>query len=296
MVAAFAAHAPSAGLFSDFDGTLAPIVDDPGSAVPLAGAPEALEALALRYARVGVISGRPGAFLAEHLGGRGLALAGLYGLEVVTPDGVRTVPAAKAWRRVVDEVAGRAETELPPALGIERKDLSVTIHFRVAAGYADLARQWAEDAASQSGLTVHPARMSFELRPPLPHDKGLVLGQSAAGLTHVLFLGDDRGDLEAFDALDRLAADGGAVVARVAVRSPEAPEELLERADVVVEGPQGALALLHALVEAAPPAPPRRAGLPAPAAPPALVAPPVRLELHPPMRDSDGPGPPPVRS
>jgi len=125
VISAFASHAGSAGVFSDFDGTLARIVDDPGSARPLAGAAEALEALGRRYARVGVISGRPGAFLAEHLGGRGLALTGLYGLEVVTPAGVRPVQAAKAWRSVVEEVAGRAEAELPPALGIERKDLSV---------------------------------------------------------------------------------------------------------------------------------------------------------------------------
>jgi hypothetical protein len=35
---------------------------------------------------------------------------------------------------------------------------------------------------------------------------------------------------------------------RVGVRSPEAPPELLERADVVVDGPPGALALLRRLL------------------------------------------------
>jgi trehalose 6-phosphate phosphatase len=247
VISDFADHAASAGVFSDFDGTLALIVDDPTSARPLPGAADALAALARGYARVGVISGRPGAFLAEHLGRRGLALTGLYGLEVVTADGVRPVAAAKRWRSAVDEVAARAEAELPPALGVERKDLSVAIHFRVSPGYAELAREWTADAAARSGLAVHPARMSYELRPPLPHDKGLVLTEAAAGLTHVLFAGDDRGDLDAFDALDRLAAGGDVTVARVAVRSPESPSELLERADVVVEGPEGVLSLLQAL-------------------------------------------------
>jgi trehalose 6-phosphate phosphatase len=251
VISAFTGHAASAGVFSDFDGTLAPIVDDPSSARPLPGAADALAVLARGYARVGVISGRPGAFLAEHLGGRGLSLTGLYGLEVVTPEGVRPVAAAKRWRSVVDEVAARAEAELPPALGVERKDLSVAIHFRVSPGYADLAREWTAAAAAQSGLAVHPARMSYELRPPLPHDKGLVLAEAAAGLTHVLFAGDDRGDLDAFDALDGLAADGEVTVARVAVRSPESPSELLERADVVVDGPQGVLSLLQTLAPAA---------------------------------------------
>jgi trehalose 6-phosphate phosphatase len=252
VISAFTAHSHTAGVFSDFDGTLALIVDDPTTARPLPGAPEALEALAHCYARVGVISGRPGAFLAEHLGGRGIALTGLYGLEVVTPDGVRPVAAAKRWRSVVEEVAARAEAELPPALGVERKDLSVAVHFRISPGYADLAREWTADAADRSGLSVHPARMSYELRPPLPHDKGLVLAESAAGLSHVLFVGDDRGDLDAFDALERLAADGDVTIARVAVRSPESPSELLERADVVVEGPEGALSLLQALAPSSP--------------------------------------------
>ncbi|MEA2716592.1 MAG: trehalose 6-phosphate phosphatase [Actinomycetota bacterium] len=251
VISDFAAHARSAGVFSDFDGTLSAIVDDPASARPVAGAAEALGALALRYARVGVISGRPGAFLAEYLGERGVALTGLYGLEVVTADGVRPVPEAAPWRRVVEEVAARAEAELPPALGIERKGLSLAVHYRVAPGYGDLARRWAEEAASRTGLAIHPARMSYELRPPLPHDKGLVLAESADGLTHVMFVGDDRGDLEAFDALDRMAADSGVVVARVAVRSPESPAELLDRADAVVDGPEGVLSLFRDLAGAA---------------------------------------------
>jgi trehalose 6-phosphate phosphatase len=253
VIAQFAAHAASAGLFSDFDGTLAAIVDDPAASRPVPGAADVLEELARRYARVGVISGRPGAFLAEHLGGRGLALTGLYGLEEVTPDGVRPVPAAMAWRRVVEEVAGRAEAELPPALGVERKDLSVAVHFRVSPGYAELAERWTTDAAARSGLALHPARMSYELRPPLPHDKGLVLGRAAAGLSHVLFVGDDRGDLEAFDTLDRLAAEEAVTVARVAVRSAESPEELLRRADLVVDGPDGVLNLLRGLAGAVSP-------------------------------------------
>ncbi len=250
IVADFAAHAPSAGLFSDFDGTLAAIVDDPAAARPVPGAADVLEALARRYALVGVISGRPGAFLAAHLGGRGVALTGLYGLEVVTPHGVRPVAEAKRWRSVVEEVASRAESELPPVVGVERKDLTVAIHFRSSPRHADLAREWATEAAARSGLAVHPARMSYELRPPLPHDKGLVVARSAVGLSHVLFVGDDRGDLEAFDALDRLA--GEATTARVAVRSGEAPSELLERADAVVEGPEGVLSLFQALARAVP--------------------------------------------
>ena len=61
------------------------------------------------------------------------------------------------------------------------------------------------------------------------------------------FLGDDVGDIPAFDALDRLAARGLAV-AKVAVRSDESATDLVARADVLVDGPAGALEWLRSLL------------------------------------------------
>ncbi len=91
------------------------------------------------------------------------------------------------------------------------------------------------------------ARRSLELHPPVDADKGTAISALADGLEAVCYLGDDRGDLAAFAALDQLAGRGVATV-RVAVRSDEAPPELLAAADVVVEGPPGALALLRTLL------------------------------------------------
>jgi trehalose 6-phosphate phosphatase len=86
------------------------------------------------------------------------------------------------------------------------------------------------------------------LRPPVEFSKAAVVLERSreAGLTAAAFVGDDRVDLPGFDALDLLEADGLATV-RVAVDSPEAPPELIERADVVVDGPNGAIALLARL-------------------------------------------------
>ncbi|PZR93244.1 MAG: trehalose-phosphatase, partial [Candidatus Nephthysia bennettiae] len=61
---------------------------------------------------------------------------------------------------------------------------------------------------------------------------------------------DDHGDLTAFDALDDLA-DSGVKVMRVAVRSDESPEELLERADLVVDSPSDVVHLLRRLLPVA---------------------------------------------
>ena len=251
LVAPFRADPAGSAVFSDFDGTLAPIVDDPAAALPLPGVVDELARLAGIYGRVGVISGRPAAFLHAHLGGRGLYLSGLYGLERATDDGeIQAVPEAERWRPVVEEVVARAAADLSPGAGVERKGLSVTVHYRTAPVLEPELRAWAGREAAATGLVVHPARMSYELRPPVERDKGSVLAEAAEGRRQVCFLGDDRGDLSAFDTLDRLAAAGAAVV-RVGVVSPEAPEELLARADVVVEGPEGSLSFLRALSETA---------------------------------------------
>lgn len=246
LVVPFRADPAGSAVFSDFDGTLAAIVDDPAASIPLAGVVDELGRLAARYGRVGVISGRPAAFLHTHLGGRGLYLSGLYGLEFVSDDGdIQVVPEAEKWRPVIDAVGARAAADLAPGIGVERKGLSVTVHYRRAPELRSAAAGWAAREAAGTGLVAHPARMSYELRPPVERDKGSVLGEAAAGRRQVCFLGDDRGDLSAFDALDRLAA-AGAVVVKVAVTSPEAPDELLERADLVVEGPDGSLSFLRA--------------------------------------------------
>ena len=51
--------------------------------------------------------------------------------------------------------------------------------------------------------------MSVELHPPVAVDKGTVLAELASGLAAACFIGDDAGDLPAFDALDELAEAGG---------------------------------------------------------------------------------------
>lgn len=237
------------GVFSDFDGTLSPIVDDPAAAGPLPGVVDVLDGLAREYARVAIISGRPASFLRHHLGGHGLLLSGLYGLEFVDGDGeIQTAPEAAEWRPIVDDVVAAAEAEdLPEGISVEQKGLSVTVHYRVDPALEEPAKAWVERQAEATGLIVHPARMSYELRPPIERDKGTVLAEQAEGYRQACFLGDDRGDLTAFDALDRLAGQGITVV-KVAVKSAEAPQELLDRGDLVVDGPEGALSVLRALL------------------------------------------------
>ena len=172
-----AAAPGDSALFLDFDGTLAAVVEDPRDARPLPGVPELLAVLARSFALVGVVSGRPTAFLAEVLGHPpGVLLEGLYGLERALRG-----PELETWAAVIDAVVAEAQHEAPLGVYVEPKGLTVTLHWRRAPEH----RQWVLDFAQRQhagrGLVVHPGRAERELRPPLHVDKGTaVRGRTAA--------------------------------------------------------------------------------------------------------------------
>jgi len=241
------------GILTDFDGTLAPIVDDPAAARPVDGAVDVLHRLAETFGVVGVISGRPVQFLIDRLelvtrpAAPNLVVAGLYGLERARGAGVEVHRDARAWAPTVEEAVARAEADAPGDVLVERKGLSFTLHVRTSPASAGWARSWAESCADATGLVVHPARMSYELRPPVAIDKGTVVAELLEDMGAGCFLGDDLGDLPAFDVLDRLTVERGLQALKVGVMSAEAPRELIERSDALVEGPPGAAQLLERL-------------------------------------------------
>jgi trehalose 6-phosphate phosphatase len=232
-------------LLVDFDGTLAPIVEDPDAAVPLPGIVDALDALRPRFGVVAVISGRPVSYLERHVPGD-LVMVGLYGLERVQDGHLERHPDVAGWRPIVEGVIEAARRELPDGVGVEDKGLSLTLHLRPRPDLASVAFDWASAAAARTGLHMRRARMSAELHPPVTADKGTVTADLIAGLAAACFIGDDVGDLPAFTALDTFAAGGGAAV-RAVVMSNEAAPELLAVADVLLDGPPGVLDFLTAL-------------------------------------------------
>jgi trehalose 6-phosphate phosphatase len=256
LLAPFIAAPERAVVVTDFDGTLSPIVADPATAAPFPGVVDAVHALAGRYRTVAVVSGRPASFLRDRLEldrrpPSALVVSGLYGLERIVRGELTLHPAAAVWRDAVTAAATEAEAEAPEGVGVERKGLALTLHFRTAPEHAEWVSAWAREAASRHRLALHEARMSFELRPPVKVDKGTVVDELIGRASAACFLGDDVGDLPAFDALDRLAgADPAATCVRVGVRSEEAPVELMDRADVIVDGPAGSLAMLRQLADA----------------------------------------------
>ncbi len=247
--------ARTTGIFLDFDGTLSNIVDMPSQARPVDGAAELLPVLARIYRTVTIVSGRSAHQLLDWLGPE-LDIWGLHGAERVI-DGVVTLsPMASPYvdlMQTVLEEATRAVAELDhPGVMIEDKGVMVGLHFRAAGDQLQAQRcldELAARLAQEHGLRRAGGRMAFELRPPIQVSKKDVILQVAreAHLTAVLFAGDDRVDLPAFDALDQLEEEGVGVV-RVGVESDEAPPELTQRADMAVPGPAGMVELLRRLL------------------------------------------------
>ena len=236
----------TAALLFDFDGTLAAIVEDPSSAAPTEGVIALLEGLAGRFGRVAVVSGRARSFLADRFG-PSIDLSGLYGLE--TRIGAREAdhPEAGSWRPAIADAAASAVEALPGTVTVESKGLSLTIHFRREPADEGAVRRWALRTAKSSGLEVRDAKASVELHPPLPVDKGTSVAALTDGSRTVVYVGDDLGDLPAFEALDDLRSEGVDAM-KVATGSEELPEDVARAADLVVDGPLGVIELFHPLI------------------------------------------------
>jgi trehalose 6-phosphate phosphatase len=108
------------------------------------------------------------------------------------------------------------------------------------------------DLARASGLVAEPGRFVVELRPP-GMDKGQALRTLAEEVEAraVVFTGDDLGDLPAFDEVARMRGEG---LPGLLVCSGSAEvTALADKADLVVDGPDGVAAFIDDLVSALPP-------------------------------------------
>jgi trehalose 6-phosphate phosphatase len=250
--ARLARRAAEVAICLDFDGTIAPIVDDPEAARPLPGIVELLGPLARRYAAVALVSGRPATYLAVHAAAPGVRYLGMYGLEEIVEGRVQVDPRLAAAQPAVAAAAedlARHPAVTASGAHLEDKRYAVAVHTRRVADpgrWAGPIGEAADEVAAGHGLEVVPGKMVWELRPPVASDKGDAVRQVAAasGASALVVVGDDRGDLSAFAAAAALGGDG----LRVAAASAEAPPELLDQADLVVDGPEGVRDLLELLL------------------------------------------------
>ena len=243
-----------AGLLTDFDGTLSPIVADPATSRLVDGAASTLEALAGRLAVVAIVTGRAPLDARRMTGVPGLLVAGNHGMEWLEPGADAPAPSQEA-ARVREQIAAVLAAVPPlPGVTIEDKGLSATIHYRNATD-PEAARAAVVAALPDLGgggeLELRPGRMSLELRPTGLGDKGAATRAiiERFGLRGAVVMGDDVTDLDMFAAVAE-RRDAGVlhgVIIGVGSDDGETPPAVAEAADVVLRDPAEAAALLGEL-------------------------------------------------
>ncbi|MCW2982213.1 MAG: Trehalose 6-phosphate phosphatase [Solirubrobacterales bacterium] len=245
-------------ILTDFDGTLAPIVEHTEDASLPDGARDLLVRLTERYALVGAISGRRTADVRALIGLDTIAYAGNHGLELMMPGDREVSPDPSLAGREGDAAEFVATVEAgrldEAGLRIEDKGPIQAIHWRGVADEAAAeaaARVIAVDAG-RAGLEPRWGRKVLELRPVGGGGKDAAVASLLAsdGLDRVVYAGDDRTDVDAFRRLGELREAGELVAAvRVGVLSAEGPPQIAEEADVTVDDPAGWLEMLAWLAE-----------------------------------------------
>ncbi|CAN5346739.1 trehalose-phosphatase [soil metagenome] len=194
-------RAPHLLVTSDFDGTLAPIVNHPGDARPLPAAATSLRALAdLPATTAALISGRALRDLAALSGLSGpVQLVGSHGAEFDT--GFAHQIDTELLGQISDTLTAIAARH--PGVTVETKPASVALHVRNAEpadGQAALAEARAAADAWDAEATEGKAVLEFAV---IATDKGEAIDilRDRSDASAVVFFGDDVTDEKAFRRL-----------------------------------------------------------------------------------------------
>ncbi|MCL4499673.1 MAG: trehalose-phosphatase [Chloroflexi bacterium] len=242
------------GIFSDIDGTISPIAEHPDEARVADSAKKTIARLAPKYGLFCLVTGRDIDRATRMVGGKKLAYIGSHGLEIYLDQYYECLPEAESYLAVVPDVAGYLRARLErDGVVVERKRLAIGVHYRQAKN-KPLARErileTIEPLLSRFRLRSMQAREAIELRPDVPANKGSAVRSllERRSLAAVAYFGDDTTDIAGFEAMEH-ARQEGRFAAKIAVESAEAPEELLERADILLESVDQVLEVFSWLAE-----------------------------------------------
>lgn len=205
--------ADAAGLLVclDFDGTLAPIVEDPDAAAPTERNRNAVATLAATPGiTTAVVSGRGLADVRERVDGPSI-YAGNHGLELARNGSVAVHPVARKRAARIDRLCSILETALSsvPNCRVENKHLTGTVHFRSVPPAAEpVGRRITREVVDRFGgdaVEISTGKRILEIGPDFPWGKGNAVELIAADeppATTVVYIGDDVTDESAFRAVE----------------------------------------------------------------------------------------------
>lgn len=195
--------------FLDYDGTLAPIVDDPDSAFMPPPIRAALSEIASRFTTA-IVTGRSKKKVMEMVQLDHLIYAGSHGFDIYAPDGRVSHRVASEYVPVMKRAARDLQSLITrfPGTRVEDNFLSITLHFRHVHPSLNIQLVTAvDDIASRHGLHRHDGKMVYELRPPHDWHKGKAVDYLLADLDLnradiiPIYIGDDISDESAFLAI-----------------------------------------------------------------------------------------------
>jgi trehalose 6-phosphate phosphatase len=246
-----------AAVLLDIDGTLAPIVRHADDAHVPEPTRAPLITIAKTYGLVACISGRRATTARRIVSLGSITYVGNHGAEILR--GGQTTPEvdpevaewARRVRRFADEQLRDDELHRLRIRG-EDKDVIFGFHWRGAPDEqaAEAAVRALAQRAEAAGFVTHFGRKILEVRPPVELHKGLGIDRllESADVDVALYAGDDRTDIDAFNALRAAVSEGRLREAVcIGVRSDETPPELEAAADLLVDGPLGVRAALELL-------------------------------------------------
>ena len=229
------------GLFSDFDGTLTPIFDDPRDTLLDPKIRDVLAVLVEKLDLVAVVSGRGVGFLRGVVGLGGVTYVGNHGMEVLGAGRLEPEANAEVDRGLLGEVQRVVEGLAIGGLYVEDKGLNVAVHYRNAPAPAKArgaVLNIMRSIVETRDLAIKEGKMVVEVGPTAEVNKGTAVDRLAwgAGLTGAIVLGDDVTDCDAFDAVHDTGLGRGFRGAAVAVVDGETPKAVLQKADYRLEG------------------------------------------------------------
>jgi trehalose 6-phosphate phosphatase len=178
----------------DYDGTLAPIVADPGHAQMRQSTRRLLAEVARLYPCV-VISGRARADVSGWLRGIGV-------LEVIGNHGAETSRSARHFARQVERWLPLLEARLAGHRGvwIENKVFSVAVHYRQSREKRKARLAVLETARSLGDVRVIPGKLVVDILPVGAPHKGMALeaARERLGCDTAIYVGDDGTDEDVF--------------------------------------------------------------------------------------------------
>lgn len=245
------------GLVFDIDGTLSPIAPTPDAATLYPGVAELLEQ-ARAYAHVAIMTGRGIEDGARIVNLEGLTYIGTHGLEwcegLPSQHPVELIPEALSYvepgKQLLDLVE-QHQAELPGVI-VQRKRVGGSVHYRLAQDPEQTRERifaLLQEPARELQMRLGEGKKVVEVLSPLTVNKGQALRRYTEHLQlqSVLFAGDDRTDLYAIRAAEKLRQERLATVSIVVQHTDTLPE-LLEHANIIVQEVEGMVAQLREIV------------------------------------------------